>query len=29
MSNFRVKTAAHQRWPQPTRPFADAIILLI
>jgi hypothetical protein len=29
MSNFRVKTAQHQRWPQPTKPFADAIVLLI
>ena len=29
MANFRVKTAAHRRWPQPTKPFADAIVLLI
>jgi hypothetical protein len=29
MANFRVKTAQHQRWPQPTKPFADAIVLLI
>jgi hypothetical protein len=29
MSNFRVKTAAHRRWPQPTKPFAAAIVLLI
>ncbi|HEV2734342.1 MAG TPA: hypothetical protein VGV85_05855, partial [Longimicrobiaceae bacterium] len=29
MSNLRVKTAEHQRWPQPTEPFADAIVLLI
>jgi hypothetical protein len=29
MSNFRVKTPEHQRWPQPTKPFADAIVLLI
>ena len=29
MSNFRVKTAEHQRWPQPTKPFAEAIVLLI
>jgi hypothetical protein len=29
MANFRVKTAEHQRWPQPTKPFADAIVLLI
>jgi len=29
MANFRVKTAQHQRWPQPTKPFAEAIVLLI
>ena len=29
MATFRVKTAQHQRWPQPTKPFADAIVLLI
>ncbi len=29
MSNFRVKTAKHRRWPQPTKPFAEAIVLLI
>jgi len=29
MSNFRVKTAAHRRWPQPTKPFVEAIVLLI
>jgi len=29
MANFRVKTARHQRWPQPTKPFADAVVLLI
>ncbi len=29
MSNFRVKTAEHRCWPQPTKPFADAIVLLI
>ncbi len=29
MANFRVKTTQHQRWPQPTKPFADAIVLLI
>ncbi|HEY8597120.1 MAG TPA: IS4 family transposase [Thermomicrobiales bacterium] len=29
MANFRVKTAQHQRWPQPTKSFADAIVLLI
>jgi hypothetical protein len=29
MSNFRVKTARHRDWPQPTKPFRDAIVLLI
>ena len=29
MSNFRVKTAAHRRWPQPSKPFAEAVVLLI
>jgi len=29
MSNFRVKTAQHHDWPQPTKPFRDAIVLLI
>lgn len=29
MSTFRVKTPAHRHWPQPTKPFRDAIILLI
>lgn len=29
MSNFRVKTSAHLQWPQPTKPFAEAIVLLI
>ena len=29
MANFCVKTAQHQRWPQPTKPFAEAVILLI
>ncbi len=29
MANFRVKTAQHQRWPQPTKPFAAAVVLLI
>jgi hypothetical protein len=27
MSNFRVKTAAHRNWPQPTTPPADAIAI--
>lgn len=29
MSNFRVKTPAHRHWPQPTKPFRNAIVLLI
>jgi len=29
MANFRVKTAQHRHWPQPTKPFAEAIVLLI
>lgn len=29
MADFRVKTAQHQRWPQPTKPFAAAVVLLI
>jgi len=29
MATFRVKKAQHQHWPQPTKPFADAIVLLI
>ena len=29
MANFHVKTARHQRWPQPTKPFAEAVMLLI
>jgi hypothetical protein len=27
MSNFRVKTAAHRQWPQPTLPPAEAIAI--
>jgi hypothetical protein len=27
MSNFRVKTPGHRRWPQPTKAFRDAIVL--
>jgi hypothetical protein len=27
MSNFRVKTPCHRRWPQPTKVFRDAIVL--
>ncbi len=29
MRNFRVKGPAHQHWPQPTKPFRTAIVLLI
>jgi hypothetical protein len=29
MSNFPVKGPAHRPWPQPTKPFQDAIVLLI
>jgi hypothetical protein len=29
MSNFRVKGPPPQRWPQPTKPFRAAIVLLI
>lgn len=29
MSTFRVKTPAHRHWPQPTKSFRDAIVLLI
>jgi len=29
MANFRVKTAQHQHWPQPTKLFVDAVVLLI
>ena len=28
MSNFRVKRPQHRHWPQPTRSFRDAIVLL-
>ena len=28
MTNFRVKTAAHRRWPQPAKPFAESIVLI-
>jgi hypothetical protein len=28
MSNFRVKAPAHRPWPQPTKPFRHAIVLL-
>ncbi len=29
MSNFRVKTAQHHDWPQPTNSFRDAVVRLI
>ncbi len=29
MANFRVKTAQYRHWPQPTKPFVDAIVLPI
>ena len=29
MSNFKVKGPQHQPWPQPTKPFRAAIVLLI
>jgi hypothetical protein len=28
MSNFAVKRAAHTRWPQPTRPVIDAVVIV-
>jgi hypothetical protein len=28
MSKFRVKTPDHRHWPQPTKPFREAVILL-
>jgi hypothetical protein len=27
--DFRVKSSAHLHWPQPSMPFAEAIVLLI
>ena len=29
MSKFDLKRDEHRHWPQPTKPFADAIVLLI
>jgi len=29
MSNFRVKGPPHHHWPQPTKAFRDATVLLI
>jgi hypothetical protein len=28
MSNFRLKRPEHRRWPQPSKPFRDAVVLL-
>src|SRR5918992_445383 len=28
MSKFRVKTPDHRHWPQPTKPFREAVVLL-
>jgi hypothetical protein len=28
MSNFGVKRARHQHWPQPTIPAADAVVIV-
>jgi hypothetical protein len=28
MSKFRVKSPSHRNWPQPTRPFQEAVVLL-
>ena len=29
MSKFRVKNPSHRAWPQPTKPFREAVVLLI
>jgi hypothetical protein len=29
MSKFGVKNPSHRRWPQPTKPFREAVVLLI
>ena len=29
MSNFDLKREPHRHWPQPTKPFAEAVVLLI
>lgn len=29
MSNFEVKNPSHRAWPQPTKPFREAVVLLI
>lgn len=28
MSKFRVKSESHRNWPQPTKPFQEAVVLL-
>jgi hypothetical protein len=28
MSNFGVKNPSHRHWPQPTKPFCEAVVLL-
>jgi hypothetical protein len=28
MSNYGVKRAEHGAWPQPTRPAADAVVIV-
>jgi len=28
MSNFSVKKPSHRNWPQPTKPFREAVVLL-
>jgi hypothetical protein len=28
MSKFRVKSPSHRNWPQPTKPFQEAVVLL-
>jgi hypothetical protein len=28
MSNFRLKRPEHRRWPQPSKPYRDAVVLL-
>jgi hypothetical protein len=27
MSNYHLKRARHRRWPQPTRPSNDAVVI--
>jgi hypothetical protein len=28
MSKFKLKRAAHHRWPQPSKPFQEAVAIL-